>query len=417
MDIITVPSKPSGSIKAIPSKSQAHRLLICAALCKKPTRLIIDSLSEDIEATMGCLKAIGVEIQREGNCFTVIPPEKYTLSPTLDCGESGSTLRFMLPVVCALCGKADFDGHGRLPLRPMTQLVDEMEKHGVSFSSKKLPFSTSGNMCGGDFTLPGNISSQYITGLLLALPLLEQSSRITITTRLESSAYVDITLDALSMFGVKAQKNANSYIIEKDCRYISPESLTVEGDWSNAAFFIALGTLCGGISVTGLNTASVQGDKNIISHLKKMGAEFEIRGDEIIPQKCSLHGCVIDISETPDLLPILAVVAAFAQGQTRFVNGERLRLKESDRLKTTCAMLNSLGGVCEETADGLTIEGKTLTGGTVDGANDHRIVMAAAIAAFLCKGDVTITGAQAVNKSYPDFFEDYNKLGGKANVI
>ena len=287
-----------------------------------------------------------------------------------------------------------------------------MGENGVSFSSDRLPLATSGRLRGGVYRLPGGISSQYITGLLLALPATGEDSEIILTDQLRSAAYVDITLNVLERFGITVEKRANGFFIPGGQRYISPGRAEVDGDWSNGAFILACGAIGGEVTVTGLNSDSPQGDRAVVGLLEKMGARVTVNGSSVTVSPGKLRGCEIDIDPTPDLLPALAVVAAFAEGDTHFVNGARLRIKESDRLTACAHLLRDLGGDAEETADSLIVHGKPLVGGTTDGCNDHRIVMAAAIAAVGCKGNVTITGSQAVNKSYPGFFEDISALGG-----
>ncbi len=423
MNVRISPHPLSGTIAAPASKSEAHRLLICAALSNQQTHIHINASSNDIEATIGCLRALGASIVQKKDEFVVTPinTENIPDTPLLDCQESGSTLRFLLPVVTALCEHANFSGSGRLPDRPIGELLNEMERHGVVFTSNKLPLETKGKLQPGEYRLPGNVSSQYITGLLLALPLFKQDSRLTLTSSLQSAAYVDITLDALSRFGVVPKKvKDGTQITGYDIygtAFCSPGVVTAGGDWSNAAFFLAAGALGDPVSVTELDMNSPQGDRKILELLRIFGAEVEVHGDTITVSPAPLHGHEIDIDPTPDLLPILSVIACYSSGTTAFVNGARLRLKESDRLSATAAMIRSLGGRVHELSDKLVVQGTPLDGGTVDGYHDHRIVMAAAIAAVCCTGDVTVIGAEAINKSYPNFFKDYETLGGEVHVL
>ena len=411
------PAKLGGTVPAIASKSDAHRLLILAALSQGETRLEMEQRSEDIDATIGCLRALGAEIEILPDGVLVRGIEHPNENPLLDCGESGSTFRFLLPVAAALCEHARFTGSGRLPERPIGELMRVMQAHEVVFSGERLPFSTNGRLTGGSFSLPGNVSSQYLTGLLLALPLTQQDSTISLTTRLESAGYVDITLHALKRFGVEVRVQDGAYAISGGQRIQSPGMLRVDGDWSNAAFFLAAGALGKPITVTRLNLDSPQGDKAILVALRKFGAVVETTTDTIRVSPAKLAGCTIDVGETPDLLPILAVLGACAAGETRLVNAARLRLKESDRLASVSAMLRALGGKVEELPDALLITGGALAGGTVDSCRDHRIAMSAAIAAIRCANEVSILGADAVNKSYPAFYSDYNQLGGHADVV
>ncbi|NCB50641.1 MAG: 3-phosphoshikimate 1-carboxyvinyltransferase [Clostridia bacterium] len=415
MDMRILPSRLRGKVRVIGSKSDAHRLLICAALADGETRLRNIPRSADVEATVSCLRAMGAKIAFSGGAFTVRPITEPAENPKLNCRESGTTFRFLLPVAAAVCGRAEFSGEGRLPDRPIGELASALENHGVAFSGKKLPFGISGKLECGEYVLPGNVSSQYVSGLLIALSRLTGESCIRLTSHLESSPYVDMTLSSLRRFGVKITAEENGYIISGG-RICSPGMAEVAGDWSNAAFFLASGALGAKVSVSGLDTASPQGDKAFLDILRRFGAEVIISGDTVAVKSGDLRGCDADISATPDLLPILAVVAAFAEGESRFSGAARLRLKESDRLKTVSAMINALGGKAEELPDGLAIWGKPLVGGRVDGAGDHRIVMAAAVAAA-CGGGAEIAGAEAVGKSYPGFFEEYSRLGGKASVV
>lgn len=417
MDLRIEPRPLRGTVEAIPSKSDAHRLLILAALADKPAEVILSQSSGDIESTLLCLQALGAAISRSGTAITVTPPAEVHPSPQLHCGESGSTLRFLLPVAAALCGGGSFRGAGRLPERPLGDLVEAMKKGGVAFSQEKLPFTITGRLGSGDFKLPGNVSSQYITGLLLALPLLSGDSTITIDGRLESSAYVEMTLASLRRFGAAVQAWERGYRIKGGQKYISPGRVKVEGDWSNAAFFLAAGALGGPVTVTGLDRASPQGDRAVLQLLARLGAHLEMAGKGAIVSGAELRGCNIDVSETPDLLPVLAALAALAEGRTNFSGCARLRLKESDRIASTAAMINSLGGSAAELPEGLIVQGGRLSGGTVDSFGDHRIAMAAAVAAIRCAGPVTIVGAGAVGKSYPLFFRHYVDLGGEVDVI
>lgn len=417
MQVTITPGPLFGTLPAIPSKSDAHRLLICAALADRPTKLVLPQGSADLDATVSCLRSLGAQICRAGENITVIPVQTPADGPLLDCGESGSTFRFLLPVVAAICNQARFVGQGRLPDRPIGDLIDVMRAHGVSFSADRLPFEISGRLTGGEFQLPGNISSQYITGLLLALPKLETESTLQLMTQLESASYVEMTLGTLQRFGVSVQADEKGFQISGRQTFASPGTVRVDGDWSNAAFFLAAGALGKTVEVSGLDLSSAQGDRAVLDLLCGFGAEIEIKGDTVAVSPGDLRGCEIDVSAVPDLLPILAVVAACAQGETRFLNAARLRLKESDRLTATAALLTALGGEAHALPDGLVVHGGRLTGGVVDSFHDHRIAMAAAIAAICCTGPVIIRDAGAVEKSYPAFFADYQKMGGNVHVF
>jgi len=388
----TIPKSPiSGTIAAIASKSAAHRLYICAALADSPTEISCQSTSRDIEATKACLTAM-----KQGDSL-------------LPCGESGSTLRFLLPVAAALGLEVDFLMEGRLPDRPLAPLDTQLEAHGVKlFRPRHEVLHVSGKLEPGAYVLPGNVSSQYISGLLFALPLLEETSTLTITGKVESAPYIAMTLDALSQFGVRPTFENSVYTISP-MPYVSPGTAAVEGDWSNAAFWLCAGALSGPVTVTGLKPDSLQGDREVFEILRRFGANTEQHGDAYTVSPGTLRAIDIDAAAIPDLVPVLSVVAAAAEGTTRIYNAGRLRIKESDRIKTVCSLLTNLGADVEETADGLLIHGgKVLTGGTVDSANDHRIAMSAAVASALC--DVTVEGAEAVAKSYPKFWEDFVKM-------
>ena len=418
MDIRISPGRLRGRLEAVSSKSDMHRALICAAFSDRETEIFCNLLSRDIEATMDCLKALGagIERNRERGSFTVTPapfkdggegesPEKEPRE--LLCGESGSTLRFMLPVAAAVGGSYEVKGEGRLPERPIGPLTRLLKGHGVRFSREKLPFIMEGRLKGESFEIEGNISSQFITGLLLSFPLMEErEAELKITTELESSAYVDITLSVMKAFGAELKRTERGYRLEKKKPgYTSPVSYRAEGDWSNSAMWLCGGALGGNlIEISGLSEDSPQGDKEVAEILRRMKEEGEVS---------------VDVSGIPDLVPALAVTAAFRRGETRFINGARLRIKECDRLSATAENLTRLGVTVKEGEDQLIIEGRPRIEGGVrlSGFNDHRMVMSAAIIGAMCEKPVIIEGAEAVKKSYPGFFEDFRKLGGKADVI
>lgn len=413
------PSVLVGKIKAISSKSDAHRILVCAALSARTTKIKCNVMSKDIAATIDCLKAMGTDILVNEDIITVIP-KSFNKKTELDCGESGSTLRFLMPLVSALGMDATITGHGRLPQRPISPLKEEMEKKGITFhTDNKFPLYLTGQLQSGEYEIKGNISSQFITGLLMALPILNGDSKIKIIPPFESKSYVDITISVLKKFGIEIMEKENLYIIKGNQKFVSPEEITVQGDWSNASFFLCAGALCEkGVTVTDLDIDSPQGDKKILDVLKSMGANVEINENQITVKKNELNGVVIDASDIPDLVPIISVVATACNGETRITGAERLRIKESDRIKSVVEMLSSVGADAEETKDGIIIRGgSTLAGGMVNGYNDHRIVMSASILSTLCNGEIEITDSNAVEKSYPDFFNDFNKMGGNADVI
>lgn len=407
-----------GTLSAPPSKSDAHRAIIAASLADAPTRIRLPEFCEDTRATVDCLAALGARFQYEGGVLTVTPIGTGVGSPSLDCGESGSTLRFLLPIAAALGRHVTFLGKGRLPERPILPLLSELSAHGVTFDAEKLPLGLSGKLCGGDFTLPGNLSSQFISGLLFALPLTGDACRIRVTGRLESAAYIEMTLAVLKEFGVHWQKEGDSFLLPAGQTYRSPTEYTVTGDISSAAFFLTAGALGGDAELSICGNYGLQADRVILDALTLAGAAVTAADGKIRVIGKKLSPFSFDVSSCPDIFPILAILAAAAEGESRLYGAARLRLKESDRIASTAAMLRALGGEVKEEADALTVYGKgRLLGGAVAGANDHRIVMAAAVAAILCEEPVSVTDAEAVAKSYPAFFADYQALGGAVDGI
>lgn len=389
MDIIIHPRPLRGDITVIPSKSQAHRLLICAAFADAPTVLHCPETNRDMDATAGCLNALGARITKTQTGYTVCPVEQIPETAKLNCHDSGSTLRFMLPVAGALGVDTTFIMEGRLPQRPLSPMWEEMERMGCRLTRPTTDtIRCTGKLRPGHYSIDGSVSSQYITGLLLALSLLDEPSELEITGSVESKPYIHMTKDAISLFRADPEHPGAR-------RFHSPGSLTVEGDWSNGAFFLAANTLGSRLDIQGLNPNSPQGDRAAAQLLPKLRSSRQI----------------IDARDIPDLVPILSVVAACCHG-AEFTNIRRLRLKESDRVASVIAMITALGGKAEADENTLRVFGTGLTGGLVDSVNDHRIAMSAAIAATVCEKPVTILGADCVRKSYPKFFEEYRRLGG-----
>ncbi len=413
MNRIVLPGQRSGSVRIPASKSQAHRLLICAALGEGQTEIRCDGISADIAATMACLNALGAKIACEGERITVEPigavPNGLCELP---CGESGSTLRFLLPLCGALGAEAVFLMQGRLPERPLAPLDAVLREQGMTIRQEGGRLCCSGRLTPGDYSLPGNVSSQYISGLLMALPLLEGESRLQVTGPVASAGYIAMTEDALNLAELGFEKDGWRYRIPGHQRSCLPTSLSVEGDWSNAAFFLAAGALSDrGVRVCGMNPASSQGDRAVLEILRRFGADISVEKERIDTRRGALCAVDIDAEPIPDLIPVLSVVAACAEGETHIRNAGRLRLKESDRLQSTAALLTALGGDVTEGEDSLTIRGRrSLNGGTVDSFGDHRIAMAAAVAACLCTEPVTVLGGECVRKSYPRFWDDWEGL-------
>lgn len=417
-DVIIAPSRLCGTITVPPSKSAAHRVVLCAAMAGGVSRIENIALSDDIRATIGAAEALGVKTRYEDGCLTVDSTSGRTKSARIDCGESGSTLRFLIPVAAALGMQAEFVGHGRLPQRPIGVYSECLPPHGVLCETEgSLPLNISGQLTPGKFVLPGNISSQFITGLLLALPLLDGDSEIELSSPLESEGYVDMTIEIQRAFGVQVDLNCTGWTIRGGQSY-QPRSYTVEGDWSQAAFFLAAGALGGELSICGLNRNSTQGDKAAERLFEQFGAELWWDKEVLNVKSGHLKGFEIDASQIPDLVPILAATAALSEGTTQICHAERLKIKESNRLIAMADGLSNLGADVRLTEDGLIIYGvPKLRSASAFGYNDHRIVMALAIAALRANGKITVSDAQSIDKSYPNFFEDYRMLGGNANVI
>lgn len=505
MKVKIIPGKLRGRITAMPSKSHAHRVLIAQKLAQLQgsphnNPLFIPEFSRDITATKSCLAQLDL-------CTAGSNPQ----APLLDCGESGSTLRFLIPVAMALTDKATFAGSGKLPQRPISPLKEEMENHGCRFTMNpdislnriisdrdlsghassvcdssghdssdsapsgcdsfgKIPSDGSskqaangsdhnhaepagicritGRVQPGEYRLPGNISSQFITGLLFALPILDGDSTLHLTTKLESAGYVDLTLDVLRDFGIDIIIDTNdngliTYNIRGNQKFCEPDNLSIEGDWSNTAFWLACGALGGDITCDGLKAHSSQRDREILTVMQNLGTvvQTQTSDNDMITITCrppeqkisdniqhrftnddtlddtrkfnTLSGIDLNAAQIPDLVPVIASIMAAADGHSQITGAERLKIKESDRLATVCDFLNKLGADVGCLEDGLSINGKSqLAGGTVESHNDHRIAMAAAVSSCVCREPVIIENAEAVKKSYPDFFDDFKKLGG-----
>lgn len=391
MDLTIYPNKLSGRITAIPSKSQAHRLLICAAFSNQPTVVNCHESNHDIEATVGCLNSIGATISRTQTGYHVIPVDRIPAAAQIDCRESGSTLRFILPIVCALGISTTIQMSGRLPYRPLSPLWEELERMGCAlFRPNDWTLQTSGKLRSGNYTIAGNVSSQFITGLLFALSLLDGESKITVHGKLESKPYVEMTQKALAMFGV----DTTDFKIRGSLPYHSPGNVTVEGDWSNAAFFLAATQMGNDIQMDNLDMESPQGDRAITDILN------------VTEEKPR-----ISVADIPDLVPILAVFFATKNGAV-FTDISRLRLKESDRVASVLELLHAMGIQASASENTMFVSCGKFQGCVVDAFGDHRIAMAAGIAATIAVDPITIRGAECVAKSYPAFWQDYQRLGG-----
>ncbi len=424
---------PHGTLEAIESKSQAHRYIIGCALSDKPNKFTLKEMSQDIEATISCLNSLGANIStntskkesdllsnndNQNNEISIEPIKIVRKKTILDCNESGSTFRFLLPLACALESESIFVMKEGLAKRPIKDLYNQLIKNGCKLSIEgSLPFHTKGKLEASDYVLPGDVSSQYISGLLMALPLLDRKSSISLSSTVESLGYIEMTLDMLKTFhiDIKVSSDFMKYEIEGNQKYISSSNVSIEKDWSNSAFFLAAGALSDKeIIIKGLNLESLQKDKMILDILKKMGADIAIDKTAISIKKKELKALDIDVGQIPDLVPILSILCSLAKGTSKIYNAKRLRIKESDRIESTYQMLKALGADVTSGEDFLIIKGKPqLNGGQINSFNDHRIAMSGAIAAIVSREPVIIENAKAINKSYPSFFDDFKKVGGQ----
>lgn len=420
MDTVIInPTRLVGTVKVPPSKSFAHRAVISAFLSGEECTINNLNPSEDILATLSCINALGakVDFDEEKGTATIWEIKRKALKKVcLDCRESGSTLRFFIPIALCFCENVEFEGAGRLMKRPLKPYFEIFDKLGIAYKQISGKLQITGKLTSGEFHLDGTVSSQFLTGLLFALPCLEGDSRIIIEGGLSSKGYIDITLDVLKEYGIEIEnKDYHIFDVKGNQKY-RQLNYTVEGDFSQAAFFLVAGAIGCDVTCTGLKENSLQGDKKIIEIIESTGARVEKIGSIGFKgvHTTAMQGVTVDVDEVPDLVPILAVLFAYCKGESRIINAGRLRIKESDRLAAICAELKKMGADIEEGKDFLVIRGKQiLHGAEVSSHNDHRIAMAVAIAACRCEGPVTINGAKkSVKKSYPNFFEDYDELGG-----
>lgn len=428
MKVKIKPKKLGGTIPIPPSKSYSHRAIIAAALAtsnkdKEVSRIDNLKYSVDITTTTEIMENWGANIEIgedfeiiKGNSGIVNPKDEYT-----QCNESGSTIRFLIPIGLSSNNKIVFDGKGKLVERPLDSYYKIFDEQGIKYSNNNgwLPLNVDGQLKPGKYEIEGNISSQYITGLLYALPLLNGDSELKINKTLESKGYIDLTLEILEMSGIKVvNNNYKSFFIKGNQKY-NPFDYVIEGDYSQVAFWIVAGILGSEIKCLHVKKDSLQGDREIIEIVQRMGANVEIFDDYIIVKPSQTYGTVIDISQCPDIGPILTVLAALSKGETKIINAERLRIKESDRITSIKTELNKLGANVEEVGDSLVINGvERLTGSTELSAwNDHRIAMSLAIASIKCDGEIVIDEAESVKKSYPHFWEDFKKMGGDVEKI
>lgn len=415
-DVMINPSNLKGEVSIPSSKSVCHRAVICAGLSEGISNIDNVVFSQDIEATCEAMESLGVNIEKQVSSIKIKGTEKLTvINNHIHCNESGSTLRFLIPIAATTGKRVTFEGKGKLeerPLEPYYKIFD-IQKINYKNIQGKLPLTIEGKFKPGEYKINGNISSQFISGLLFALPLLDGDSKIIVTTKLESKPYVDLTIDMLKNFRVHVDNNDYKEFIIKGNQKYKRADYRVEGDFSQAAFWLTAGLLGANVLCKGLNMKSLQGDKAILEIIKAMGGEICIEGDKVRALPSKTKGTIIDASQCPDLVPVLTVLGALSEGTTEIINAERLRIKESDRLSAICLELNKIGADITEKADGLIIRGREfLKGGTVHSWNDHRIAMALAVASIKCKEPVIIKNANCVKKSYPEFWKHFRKLGG-----
>ncbi|OON99975.1 MAG: 3-phosphoshikimate 1-carboxyvinyltransferase [Epulopiscium sp. Nele67-Bin004] len=416
------PTKLQGSVKIPPSKSMAHRAIICASLSAGESTITGIDYSEDIIATIEGMRALGATIVQDGSTLTICGKNMFAddKPKTVDCNESGSTLRFLVPISLVKQNNVTFLGKGNLGKRPLTPFYDIFDDQKIKYSYTKnvMDLHVEGQLGAATFELEGNISSQFISGLLFALPLLEQNSTLIITTPMESKGYIDLTLQMLDQFGIDIQNNEYQSFFIKGKQTYKSSNYQVEGDFSQAAFYLVAGAIGNDVTCTGLNTNSLQGDKVAIDFLRDMGSVIHINDDRVKIDSARLKGNTIDGAECPDIIPVMGVAASLAKGETEVINAIRLRIKECDRLMAISTELNKIGASIVENKEGMSVTGvQNFTGGYVSSHKDHRIAMSLAIATTCATSPIIIDYPECVNKSYPSFWEDYESLGGKIEWI
>lgn len=425
MEIKIKPSHLKGEVIIPPSKSLSHRSIIAASLAKGISVIENVILSEDILATIEAMKQLGVQIETiKKERFTLKIHGTGVLTPIgeeIYCNESGSTLRFLIPFFTLVEKRLTFTGRNKLIERPLDSYYKIFDAQGIDYQTQQgnLPLSVKGALKPGLYKIDGDISSQFITGLMFVLPLMAGDSEIIINKNLESKGYVDLTMDILSKFGIEIiNENYERFIIKGNQSY-KPCDYHVEGDYSQGAFYIVANLIGNNILIKGLEEESLQGDQAILDIVKAVGGDYRFEDDglHIIKNK-PLKGITIDVKNCPDLVPILGVLGSFIEEDVHIINAERLRIKESDRLKAISSELNKLGCNLIEEPAGLMIKRPSrLTGGMVDSWNDHRIAMALSIISTQLPAEIHLSKAEAINKSYPKFYEDIEALGGVIHGI
>lgn len=420
MDIKLIPSKLNGCIEASSSKAYTQRLLIAASLCDKETVIHCNCLPEEIKVTASCLNVLGANITFEEGRITVKPIQELNDCVELDCGESDLTLRFLLPVAAALGLNAKFTALGRPVSRPIVPLRNEMQSYGVTFTPPwKYPIEISGKLQPGKFKLSGAMSAQYVTGLLLALPLLDGESQIDLSGIDGFRNYIDMTVCVMREFGISVEEKDESIIVKGNQKYVSPEEITAQGDWLSSAYLLTAGAFSDGVSIKGLDSDSFQNEKEILDILKRMGADVSIEQNKVTVKKGGLKGVQIDARALYDIIPALSVAAAYCEsGITVFSNITQRRIKEKNATAVFSECLLNVGGVSAQTDDGLIVwSGENIVGGEVLSSDDYKIVMAMAVMVTNSNGEITVKNADCLNRANPEFLENYKKLGGKFDVI
>ncbi|MBE7091015.1 MAG: 3-phosphoshikimate 1-carboxyvinyltransferase [Clostridiales bacterium] len=413
MNVKITPAPLAGTVESVGSKSFAHRALIAAALFAKGEVILAGiTPSKDVEATVNCLRALGATIV-EGETYRVIPPTSFPKKAVFPCIESGSTMRFFLPIAAALGIDAEFTGSPRLLQRPNDALFETLRSGGITVCENRF---LSGKLQSGIYRVNASVSSQYITGMLFALALLEGENELVLTGEIVSREYVDITVSVLKDFGIEILQTERGYKIKGKAESTVTE-YKVEGDWSNAAFYLVAGALSGPVTVTNLNQKSLQGDRAILSVLAQTGANITQTATQVTVKRGELQGFSVNAEQIPDAVPILAVLAAFSKGETQISGVERLKIKESDRLAEIITTLQTAGISAKHENKKLIIMGGNPKGGKFFAANDHRMAMMQTILAAHAKGDSEILGAECVSKSYPMFYEDFLRVGGNYGKV
>jgi len=416
MNVIIKPSKLTGDVIIPPSKSLSHRAIIAASLAKGKSTITNVLFSKDILATIDAMEACGAKITKYEDSLEIYGIEKVIRNKSIiDANESGSTIRFMIPIALTNNEPITFVGHNNLVNRPLDVFYEIFDNQNIEYKredNKYLPLYVNGGLKPGKYNIRGDISSQFITGLLYALPLLNGDSEIIITTNLESKGYIDLTLDILNMYGIEIiNDNYERFIIKGNQSY-KPCDYEIEGDYSQSAFFLVADMLGANINLLAMREDSYQGDKKIIDDIKSFGGNVSF-DNKILKANGIPKGTTIDFSQSPDLGPALTVLAALSDGHSSFINAKRLRIKECDRITCMADELNKIGCIVKENPDGMEIDGvKDINPIEFDSHNDHRVAMALSMICLVSKKEFKILNAECVSKSYPNYWNVFESLGG-----